>query len=131
MYPGDEAVADIFGHDLVLLQLFEENLLVEVEDVLHVGEEDVLLVDEARLGFELAALVAQGVVVQLDADLQVFDVRLLRLQQLGHDELFATGRFPLAVVLQPLLQCPAVQCPAVQCPAVLCPAVLSGMQGLR
>ena len=79
-------MTDVFGHGFVLLQLFEEDVFVKVQHVFHVGEEDVLLVDEAGLRFKLAALVTQGVVVQLHADLQVFDVRLLRLQQLGHDE---------------------------------------------
>ncbi len=87
-YPSDEAVADVFGHDLVLLQLLEEDVLVELEDVGHVGEDGVLLADQARRRrFELAARrVLQRVPVVLDADLQVLDVRLFRLQQLGHNE---------------------------------------------
>ena len=34
--PGDETVADILGHRLVLLQLLQEDVLVEVTDILQV-----------------------------------------------------------------------------------------------
>ena len=42
-YPGNEAMAHVLGHGLVLLQLLEEDLLVEGADVLEVAEDDGLL----------------------------------------------------------------------------------------
>lgn len=85
-YPSDKAMADIFRHGFVLLELLEEDILVEFKNLFHVGEEHFLFADQGRLGSKLVALVVQCVEVILDADLQVLHVRLLRLQQLRHNE---------------------------------------------
>lgn len=87
-------MADVLGHGFVLLQLLEEDFFVKVEHVFHVGKEDVLFVDETWLGFKLAALVTQGVIIQFHTDLQVFHVCLFRLQQLRHDEPFIANTIP-------------------------------------
>lgn len=47
-HPGDEAMAQVLGHDLVALQLLEEDALVEGGDVLQVAEDDVLLAAKRR-----------------------------------------------------------------------------------
>lgn len=80
-------MANVFRHGLVFLQLLQEDLLVELEHLDHVGEDHVFFADEALLRFQLlVAMVAQSVEVELDAYLEVLHVRLLRLKQLGHDE---------------------------------------------
>ena len=85
-YPSDEAMANIFGHDFVFLQLLEEDVFVEFQNLFHVGKEHFFLANQGRLSFKLVALVVQRVEIIFNADLQVFDVGLLRLQQLRHNE---------------------------------------------
>jgi len=52
---------------------------MEFQNLFHVGKEHFLFIDQVRFSFELVTLVAQGVEIEFNANLQVFDICLLRL----------------------------------------------------
>ena len=102
--PSHEAMAHVFRHRLVLFQLLQENVLVKAQNLLQVAEDDGLLALQGPR-HHLPAVAQHGLDEAPDYRFQVRHVGALRLQQLGHDELFAPRGPPLLLVqLLDLLQ---------------------------
>jgi len=77
-------MADVLRHSFVFLQFSEENILVELEDFLDVAEQNFFLALDADGGG--SRTLSQLVEEATDTQFEIFDVRSLRLKQLGHDE---------------------------------------------